>query len=380
MASVAEDERFREFQTRVFQRRPLRHRLDRLEPGRDVVVAGDSKRWPAGTRRLEHEGFSVFGYYDILGTFADPSHLGRPVQQHLRGPMAGKPVVFVHRPSKIWFSSCEPGHAQCFWLDPPGDNHVRMGHDSELLQRSGDALTSLFHRLADEPSRDCLAAVVRARLEGDCAFFQPAPYAEYMHPFVHAEAGDIVVDGGAYTGDVTEVFAKQVGPHGRVIAMEPDPSNLLALHGRTQASGLKNVIPVGAAAWHSSALLSFGGSEASAKICNDGPSRVPAISIDELVATYLLPRVDLIKLDVEGAESAVLEGAQQTIQRFRPKLQISAYHRRDDLTQLALQIDALVPGYQMYMGHHNYYHTETDLYCTPPERLHARLQALNPSS
>jgi hypothetical protein len=47
---------------------------------------------------------------------------------------------------------------------------------------------------------------------------------------------------------------------------------------------------------------------------------VPAVRLDDWVAAQGLQRLDLIKLDVEGAETHVLDGAARTLERFRPFL------------------------------------------------------------
>ena len=57
---------------------------------------------------------------------------------------------------------------------------------------------------------------------------------------------------------------------------------------------------------------------------------VPVIRLDELVELYNLPRVDFVKLDVEGAERSVLSGATDVLKRYKPRLAIASYHRRED--------------------------------------------------
>lgn len=49
-------------------------------------------------------------------------------------------------------------------------------------------------------------------------------------------------------------------------------------------------------------------------------ARVPAVRLDDWVRDHPLPRLDLIKLDVEGAEMNVIRGADDTLRRFRPRL------------------------------------------------------------
>ncbi|MCH8005590.1 MAG: FkbM family methyltransferase [Planctomycetes bacterium] len=57
-------------------------------------------------------------------------------------------------------------------------------------------------------------------------------------------------------------------------------------------------------------------------------------TLDRFVAQHGVPRIDFIKMDVEGLETDVLKGARQTIARLRPKLAVSLYHETEDLLRL----------------------------------------------
>jgi hypothetical protein len=93
---------------------------------------------------------------------------------------------------------------------------------------------------------------------------------------------------------------------------------------------------------------------------------VPTTSLDSLVASGELERVDFIKLDIEGAESAALKGAEQTLRRFTPRLALAAYHQFDDMWALMRQIDQLDLGYRFAMAHFTPHHEETVLYAWVP--------------
>ena len=56
--------------------------------------------------------------------------------------------------------------------------------------------------------------------------------------------------------------------------------------------------------------------------------------MDELGGDGVVPRVDFIKVDVEGADLGVLESAAETIRSQRPRLAIACYHRPDDLVAI----------------------------------------------
>jgi hypothetical protein len=75
-------------------------------------------------------------------------------------------------------------------------------------------------------------------------------------------------------------------------------------------------------------------------------------SIDATVKELGLDRVDVIKLDVEGAELEALKGARNTIKQYKPKLQISIYHKLEDIWTLPQYIKSLDSSYEMYVGHH----------------------------
>lgn len=181
--------------------------------------------------------------------------------------------------------------------------------------------------------------------------------------------GDIVLDCGACWGDTTLWYAEGVGPEGRVIAFEFVPENLAILEHNRQLNPLLtdriHIVPrpVGARTGDKLRFLAKGpGSHESA----GGGVVAETIAIDDLVRDGTVPRVDLIKLDVEGAEAGALRGAAETIRRFQPRLAVSVYHRPGDWWQLARLVRELGPEYRLFMDHHTIYGEETMLYAVPP--------------
>ncbi len=65
----------------------------------------------------------------------------------------------------------------------------------------------------------------------------------------------------------------------------------------------------------------------------------------------------------ECAEMDTLHGAQQSIERFKPKLAISLYHKPDDLFEIILYIKEKFPFYSCYVDHYTIHSEETVLYC-----------------
>ena len=79
-----------------------------------------------------------------------------------------------------------------------------------------------------------------------------------------------------------------------------------------------------------------------------------------------LNSLDLIKLDIEGAEPNFIEGAICTIKRFRPSLSISIYHNNDQIVKIPEMLIKELEDYRFEIGHHsNSPWLETVLYAVP---------------
>lgn len=63
-------------------------------------------------------------------------------------------------------------------------------------------------------------------------------------------------------------------------------------------------------------------------------------------------RITLLKMDIEGAEKAALEGAEKLIKSQRPKLAVCVYHRIEDLWEIPIMLKNWVPEYSISIRHH----------------------------
>jgi len=141
--------------------------------------------------------------------------------------------------------------------------------------------------------------------------------------------GDVFYDIGANVGFFTLVGARLVGPEGRVVAFEPVPWCARAVgrnielngfaHAQIQqravgaADGRARLLVVGEASW---SHLESTGRHADVRDEID----VEVVSIDSLVGAGTIPPPDVLKIDTEGAELQVIEGARETIARHGPAI------------------------------------------------------------
>ena len=134
-----------------------------------------------------------------------------------------------------------------------------------------------------------------------------------------------------------------VGPSGQVVGFEANPQTLRACETNIALNSFQNIRLEGIGLGASEGKLSFGrpvGANSGAdRFMPDGSGTmvVKIISFDSYVARKTLDRIDLIKVDVEGFEFKVLQGAENSIARFKPKLFIELCH-----SNLAQQGDSAV--------------------------------------
>lgn len=149
--------------------------------------------------------------------------------------------------------------------------------------------------------------------------------------------GAIVLDCGANYGIYTRKALGQGAT--TVVAVEPNPSLVSCLR-RTFAAEIAagKVIIYPKGVWDHDDVLTMRTSSSRRQagsltgVTRDahGTVGVPLTTIDALVAELKLPRVDFIKMDIEGAERKALAGAAKTIAAYRPRMALCLYHLPDD--------------------------------------------------
>ena len=141
--------------------------------------------------------------------------------------------------------------------------------------------------------------------------------------------GKVFFDVGAHVGFYTLMASSLVGDGGKVIAFEPLPKNLNYLERHLALNTSKNVTLIKAAVSNHSGKARFQEAPSSSmgKLTEQGSLEVDLVCLDELYSKQLIPVPDYMKIDVEGAEADVLNGARHLLTTSHPLIFLATHGR-----------------------------------------------------
>lgn len=315
--------------------RALAHQLRQIT-GRNLAIYDSS---PEKIREAEADGFTV-----LSGVSSDSEHwvtiLGACQAQAEQVSSVPSNTVYFHE-AAIYFDT------------PHLSNSVR-DFQSQILDRWYEHYRVL--EVLHPESRARFIRILEFRLHGDptCLLGFRAPVNEMWVDIPDAQRRRpyaTVLDVGAFDGDTLRLFRDRLG-FSRGIAVEANASMFGALEavGRTYPAGI-TIVP--AAAWSKRTRLRFDEVRFGMWMVSesDGGS-LEAAALDD----FIVERVDLLKMDIEGAELNALLGCKSTIQNSMPDLAIAAYHRPEDFLEILDRIREF--GYdggsfEFHVGHYS---------------------------
>ncbi len=146
---------------------------------------------------------------------------------------------------------------------------------------------------------------------------------QYLKP------GQVFVDVGANIGYFTCLAAAIIGTKGHVYAFEPNPDNIQLIKLSIAANSFENVslFPVAVAETDQEFKLDAGAASSNARIIDFSADAVPGLNNPLLIKAVTLdktlagvPKIDMVKLDIEGAEPRAWAGMHQLVKKHRPIL------------------------------------------------------------
>jgi len=170
---------------------------------------------------------------------------------------------------------------------------------------------------------------------------------------VKLEEGDVVIDAGAHLGFFSVLASSKIGGHGKCFSFEPMDSTRELLKENLRLNNVTNVEVYPYALGDCNQKIDFFASSdyapnASGYFQNEGKKlKVNEIKLDDFVEKFKLEKLNFIKADIEGMERCLLKGAERTIKKFRPKIVICIYHRKDDPELIERMIKTFVSDYKI---------------------------------
>ena len=138
--------------------------------------------------------------------------------------------------------------------------------------------------------------------------------------------GDSVLDVGANIGYWSTALSAQVGPRGRVYAFEPSPVTLEYLRKNIAINNCGNVsvFPVGLSSEDKTGRFWLSKDHTGSSRLDDDSSKkdesieIEVVALDSICGSFDLDRISFIKIDVEGGEVKILEGAKKLLSKISP--------------------------------------------------------------
>lgn len=218
--------------------------------------------------------------------------------------------------------------------------------------KENDALfDKAYSLLYDERSKQDFINILNFKISGKVSYLFSCEYEKELlyKEILRLSENESIVDLGAYDGDtIREFLSATNGHYKKITAFEPDEKNFRKLTAKTEE--LEGIKRYNLGAWDKKETLFF--QKKKGRNSHQASEGIPVEfdSVDNIVKG----EVSFIKMDIEGAELRALEGARQTIEIYKPKLYVCAYHRNEDMFALPIKIDEICKGYRIYFRHHPY--------------------------
>jgi FkbM family methyltransferase len=347
--------------------------------GKKVVIYGAGVFGRDVARLLKQQGVSVLGFLDQKGSgqeVLDGLRSYSPTSSQAVQWLPDRPTVLIgtHNPA-VSVREISELLARLGFADfvTPMEVYLHLGRElgwrfwlgtAEDYVAASEAIDRARGLWADADSERLFLQTLLYRLEFDVTAL-PAPSVvsnQYADPTVPRWQEPLrVVDGGAYTGDTLETLLKHNYRIEAFNGFEPDLENFRKLRDNVSVllpTARCSLWPCGV--WSKTTRLNFSeGGGSSSKLSESGGSQIPVVALDDILHGQ---PINLIKLDIEGAEADALQGTRRIIQTFRPGLAVCLYHYPYHLWSIPTWIANLNLGYTLYCRNYAQSTFETVLY------------------
>ncbi|MBE6569313.1 MAG: FkbM family methyltransferase [Ruminococcaceae bacterium] len=207
--------------------------------------------------------------------------------------------------------------------------------------------------LGDEESRKIFDDALQFRLTGKQEYLRrTCGNTDAIREMLGTSGIRVILDGGAFRGDSAADFCTALPDAEIIYAAEADSRTFRHLEAYAAAETRCSIRPVNCALWNTEELLQYTSSASRGSGESGRNRRAKETVVQARTIDGLFPGdapVDLIKLDVEGAEKKALYGGRETICTKAPAMMVSLYHRTEDLWELPLLLHDWLPGHSLHL-------------------------------
>lgn len=225
------------------------------------------------------------------------------------------------------------------------DSAFFSGHYSEIKE----ALSCL----EDEKSKNTFISIIRYKLSGRIEdLLESCASKEEMYELLRRREIRNYIDVGAYSGDTLFEAMEFLPTLKKAVCIEPDRRTFGRLSRKCEEIKDIELKLVNAAAWSSCGrgdLSSSSNRNTTVLGAATASYGSKTESVELIKVDALLESADYIKYDVEGSEREALIGSRETIQRSRPALLVSLYHKSRDIFELVNLLHTEYPDYKMHL-------------------------------
>ena len=247
---------------------------------------------------------------------------------------------------------------QNVYVGPTSTAYFDLYDKRENIYMNADRILKCLDILADEESKQTLINIV-VRLLLPYQFHYEYTVEDFSQYYPHVfkwTDKEVYIDAGVSDGINVFQFVEKVDwKYSKIVAIEADTNNYKLAE--NNLAYIEKLDLINNALFSHECTLKFLSTDKStkrgnARVQDDGDICVNAISGDSLsiVPTY-------IKMDIEGAEMAALDGFYKSIVEYTPKLAICAYHSQTDFWEIPLKLYEMNPEYKIILRNHE--HLET---------------------
>ncbi len=290
---------------------------------------------------IDKEGLPVYSYKDAItaypcATICITSCYSEEIEKQLSGY---KDVISVMN--------------TCNWETT---DKITESSEIEFIHHHEKELEAIYSTvLKDDKSRAVMQGILNYRLTRINSYIRTIAdtNGEYFDDSIIHNKSSInsFVDGGSWTGDTIDTFIKwKKGRYSHIYCFEAEKETSRALKKHIEDRKYENITVFNNAMWNKKEKLSFFNSNGSGGgFCLPVPSSennfwVDAVAVDDVIKEP----VDMIKLDIEGAEINALKGMKNMICQYKPVLAVCVYHKQDDFITLPKLVLDMVPEYSIY--------------------------------